>query len=264
MAGRPAIAKELAAVGRTEGMTLDLAEVALLLAAYERPEVELGPARRHLAEISALARAARQPDLVAAVTVANVVLFERLGYRGDSETYDDLRNADLVQVIERRRGLPVALGILHIHAARAQNIGAYGINAPGHFLTEVAAGGRRVLCDPFHGGRPLDDAALASLFGPDPTVPAELATGAYPPMADRDVLLRLQNNVKIRALAAGDRERAIRALESMVLVAPGAAAAWRELSGLYAEGDRLRAAIMALERAGGEAAALADLRRRLN
>ncbi len=31
-----------------------------------------------------------------------------LAYRGDSDTYDDLQNADLVRVIERRKGLPVA------------------------------------------------------------------------------------------------------------------------------------------------------------
>ena len=41
-------------------------------------------------------------------------------YRGDEETYDDLDNANLMRVIERRKGLPVALGILYLYAARSQ------------------------------------------------------------------------------------------------------------------------------------------------
>src|SRR3546814_8592275 len=42
------------------------------------------------------------------------------GYHGDTESYDDPQNADLVRVIDRRMGLPVSLGVLYIHAARAQ------------------------------------------------------------------------------------------------------------------------------------------------
>ena len=34
------------------------------------------------------------------------VIARAYAYRGDSETYDDLQNADLVRVIERRKGLP--------------------------------------------------------------------------------------------------------------------------------------------------------------
>ena len=55
---------------------------------------------------------------------------ERFDYRGDSETYDDTQNADLIRVIRRRRGLPVALGILYLHAARAQGWPAVGLNFP--------------------------------------------------------------------------------------------------------------------------------------
>ena len=41
-------------------------------------------------------------------------------------------------VIDRKRGLPVTLGILYIHAARASRIEAQGLFAPGHFLMRVA------------------------------------------------------------------------------------------------------------------------------
>jgi len=48
------------------------------------------------------------------------VMAEEHGYGGDRQHYDDLQNANLIRVIDRRRGLPVALGILYLHAARAQ------------------------------------------------------------------------------------------------------------------------------------------------
>ena len=51
----------------------------------------------------------------------------RYGYDGDRLSYDDPRNADLMAVIDRRRGLPVALGILYIHAARAAGFEARGL-----------------------------------------------------------------------------------------------------------------------------------------
>ena len=54
------------------------------------------------------AAAAPQPEALAEVIARSY------GYRGDSETYDDLQNADLVRVIERRKGLPVALSILYL------------------------------------------------------------------------------------------------------------------------------------------------------
>ena len=59
------------------------------------------------------------------------------GYRGDTESYDDLQNADLVRVIERRKGLPVALSILYLALARQQGWAAEGLAFPAHFLIRV-------------------------------------------------------------------------------------------------------------------------------
>jgi regulator of sirC expression with transglutaminase-like and TPR domain len=79
-------------------------------------------------------------DRVAALTQ---VMAEEHGYNGDRQHYDDLQNANLIRVIDRRRGLPVALGILYLHAARAQGWRAAGINFPGHFLIAVEHDGER-------------------------------------------------------------------------------------------------------------------------
>ena len=73
-------------------------------------------------------------------------------FQGDAENYDDIANADLMEVIDRKRGLPVALALLYIHAAKRCQIEVTGIDFPGHFLLRLQSGGARKMIDPFHGG----------------------------------------------------------------------------------------------------------------
>jgi len=268
------VEEALRRIGAGRGTRLDVAEAALLLAARERPDLDLAPYRAHLAEMVAGARERAHADVGRAIVGLNGLLFAELGYRGDTATYDDPRNANLADVIDRRRGLPVALGILYIHAGRAMGLDVHGLNTPGHFLVGIGTGDRRIVCDPFNTGRILDAAGLRQILvsAGEQTI-EDIDLVRYPPMDDHVVLLRLQNNLKLRALRSGDSDRAVQVLESMVLVAPGHAASWRELAGLYAGRESLVAARQALERglavAGGSEmraieADLARLRRRFN
>ena len=76
---------------------------------------------------------------------------------------------------------------------------------------------------------------------------AELEPGHYQPVSNREVLLRLQNNIKLRHLSAHDVPRALGVLEAMRLFAPGEAALWRETGLLEAHGGNIGGAIGALE-----------------
>jgi regulator of sirC expression with transglutaminase-like and TPR domain len=66
---------------------------------------------------------------------------------------------------------------------------------------------------------------------------------------DRDVLLRLQNNIKLRLLQAGGSEAAFEVLRRMRLLAPHHADLWRETGVLANHIGRLTAGITALETA---------------
>src|SRR5258708_36332460 len=105
-----------------------------------------------------------------------------------------------MRVIDRRKGLPVALGILYIHAARAQGWDMAGLAFPGHFLVRLQDAGTRLILDPFHGGKPREAAELRDLLKAITGNEAGLTPAHYAPVSDRDGLLRLQNNPKPRLI----------------------------------------------------------------
>lgn len=244
-------------VGAQADAEIDLAEAALAFAAQETPEPGFGRYRHHLsllirdvADVFADTRAERtEPDdrLTAQSSALSWVLAERYGYIGDQETYDDLQNANLMRVIDRRKGLPVALAILYLHTARAQGWRMVGLNFPGHFLVRLEVEGARTILDPFNALSPLSPAELRALIKQVGGDGAELAPEYTEALSNREILLRLQNNRKMRLLQDKRTEQALQTLEAMLMVAPAHAALWREAGLLQMHLGNLRAAILALE-----------------
>lgn len=231
-----------------DGERLDLLEAALALSVLHREEtVDLVPLRQHVkAMADAVADLVRRrgatPESLAEV------IAQSYAYRGDSETYDDLQNADLARVIERRKGLPVALSILYLHIARAQGWDAEGLAFPAHFLLRVAIDGARHVVDPFHEGAVRDAAGLRELLQKVLGAGAELSPSHFDPVSDRDVLLRLENNVRLRLVRREDWQGAARSLERMLAIAPDRPELLFELGQIDARLEKRRAAIAAFER----------------
>src|SRR5688572_30801229 len=151
-------AEYLLKVGKAGEGPHDIATAALMLAALDHPEKKLAPYLAHLADLSEAARAeaAFANDAEGAAQALGQMFTARFGYDSDRMAYDEPDNADLMMVIERRRGLPVALGILYLHAARAARMDAHGLHAPGHFLLKLAVKGSEAYVDPFAGGAVVD------------------------------------------------------------------------------------------------------------
>jgi len=227
---------------------LDLLETALTLSVLRHGEaIELAPFRQHVA-----AMANDLADLVrrrgAAPEQLAEIIAQSYGYRGDTESYDDLQNADLVRVIERRKGLPVALSILYLHVARAQGWQAEGLAFPAHFLIRVGFDGARHVVDPFHDGAVREAADLRVLVRQILGADAELSPQYFDPVPDRDVLLRLENNVRLRLAKREDWLGAVQSLERMLAIAPDRPELLFEAGQLNARLDKRRAAISAFER----------------
>src|SRR6266478_7503166 len=242
-------ARFLRDLGASGEPILPIAEAALALASFERPRV--GPARyrEHLQLLvrDVARHAGAAGDLAARARALNEIILLKHGYSGDELTYDDLQNGNLMRVVDRRKGLPVALGILYMHAARAQGWETVGLAFPGHFLVRLSEGPERLILDPFHGGRICTAVELRELLKATAGTESELQTDHYTPVSDRDVLLRLQNNLKARLIQAERYDRAVMIAETMLMLAPDLAELWREAGLLHARLGNMRSAAAALE-----------------
>jgi regulator of sirC expression with transglutaminase-like and TPR domain len=241
--------KFLRELGEINSPLLPIADAALALASFDRPRVGLARYTRHLRTLAQDVgrRAGSATTLEARANALNEIMILKHGYAGDELTYDDLQNANLMRVIDRRRGLPVALGILYLDIARAQGWDAVGLGFPGHFLIRLADDGGRLILDPFHGGRVLDASALRELLKAIAGQEVELAPEHYAPVPDREVLLRLQNNLKSRLLQAQRPDEAVRVIETMRLLAPDLAELSREAGVIHAQLGNMKAAVRSIE-----------------
>jgi len=233
--------------GRAGEANVDLAAVALALSALDHPEIELAPYHAHIAEIAAGMREALAKATPA--MAARELMAVRLGYCGDADNYDDMANADLIPVIDRRKGLPVTLGILYIHALRAGGIESFGLSLPGHFLVGLEIAGERLALDAFNGGRIVAEAEQIEITRRVAGLKAKDALRVDWRVSDREVLVRLLNNIRLRAREQGDAERLAQISERMVLLEEADAELWFDLGVGYAASERPAAAQGALARA---------------
>ena len=244
----------LDAAGQLPEAEIDLAAVALQLARIDTPKADWREAAALLSEIAreAVGRAAANPaadagDGEARRKLLAALIHGQFGFQGDTQSYDDMANANLIEVLARRKGLPVALGLLWLHAAEAAGWEAHGVDFPGHFLLALKDKTGPVVVDVFHGGKRLEAQDLRALVKRMEGAKAELRPGMMVAMGKRAVLLRLQNNIKLRRLQGHDVEGALTCVEDMKRLAPENALLWREAGLMNQRLERIGAALTQLE-----------------
>jgi regulator of sirC expression with transglutaminase-like and TPR domain len=165
-------------------------------------------------------------------------IYERQGFAGNEADYYDPKNSLLPDVLARRLGIPITLGIVYCEIARRAGVCARGVGFPGHFLVRIDAGAHaridandeqtQVVIDPFFGGRMLDRGSLAALLkrvaGPEEQLRPEHLAPAPP----RLILTRMLTNLKSVYLARGEDSRALLALDRVVTLTPDAPQPLRE------------------------------------
>lgn len=222
----------LDAVGQMPDVEIDIAGAALQFARLDEPDADWEAAAEHLSELArdavSLARDMGGDDVAARAGALAGLITGRYRYAGDTESYDDPANANLIRVTERRRGLPVALGVIWLHAARSAGWGSHGVDFPAHFLVALEGHKTQVVLDVFNGGQVMSARELRALLKRVEGEKAELRPGLLQPMSTRRVLLRLQNNIMTRRLEAGDLRGGLRCTEDMLLIAPDQAELWRQ------------------------------------
>lgn len=200
---------------------IDLAEAALLVAAAERPDLDVPRYIGMLDRLGRLARVRRGEDRLPDGGASRVLrfLYDELGFRGNADEYYDPRNSYLDQVLERRKGIPITLAIVLLEVGARAGVAFEGVSFPGHFLVRAPGTHGPTFIDPFV-GRPLGRGDLRQLarrvLGKDEDPePRHLA-----PCGKRVIVARLLGNLRGIHATSGDDERLRRVLERLVVVAP--------------------------------------------
>jgi regulator of sirC expression with transglutaminase-like and TPR domain len=247
----PAEAKrQLARLGGAPDSSIDLIEAGLVLASFDHPSRDPENYRTLLGEMAeALRKIKSGADSVSdRIAVLGTVLTGQFGLVGDDRDDDRLDSANLMQVLDRRRGPANSLGLIWLHLGRQMGWPVEALAFPGHFLLRLADDhGRRVIIDPFWGGRTCDAAILRDLLKAAAGLGAELEPAHYAAQSNREILLRLQTSIKLRYLRHAELALALRTVEEMLLFAPDEIALWREAGLMQLRQGNLRASIAALE-----------------
>ena len=135
---------------------VDLTEGWLLLGAHADPARDSTNERARLADIASRCRQSDLSDLCR-------LLFDELGFVGDAADYYNPDNTFLGAVLDRRRGLPIALSALMLEVGQQVDVPLVGIGLPGHFMLRHG-NEPDVFIDPFDGGRLLDRAGCEQVF----------------------------------------------------------------------------------------------------
>jgi regulator of sirC expression with transglutaminase-like and TPR domain len=122
------------------------------------------------------------------------LVFEELGLRGDTLTYDDPKNSYLNQVLDRRLGIPISLSVLLIEIGRRCGISLVGVGMPGHFLVRDP-NRPDLLIDAFSGGKRIDRAGCAQLLQSLTGAEIDLPEGLLASVGTHAVLLRMLTNL---------------------------------------------------------------------
>lgn len=254
-ANKTAIQEQLESFGALEDKVIPLYEGALLLAAMRHEGLSLDRYKNHVKKLAASVKEEHERLLASGeedtpetrlAALKTVIVYDQ-DYQGDTETYDDLDNADLIRTIDRRKGMPITLSIIYKAVGDVLGWDIHGLNFPGHFILRLDIGSHRIMFDPFEGCKILQAADLRQLLKKHMGPEAELSTSYYEPATNRDILLRLQNNIKIRQIEAEDYKGALETVQLLLMIAPDDYRLQLDAGVLYARTGQAQNAITALE-----------------
>lgn len=241
MAGRRRdLDDRLAALSKLDDDSLPLAETALLL---ERGLA--GPSLLERLDCLAASLDQRHDHAEDRAQALAELLFQRSGFRQNQDEADLM---GLAPLLEHGHGEADALGVLWLETAWRAGWNAEALNFPGPLLVRLEAGrGERVVVDPGTGGAILQPPDLRAMLKAQTGLSAELAPCHVQRLSPRAILVRMQNEAKMRLLRLGRLAEAVILVEGILAVAPHEVRLWREAGLMHLRLDRLPQAIAALE-----------------
>ena len=209
------------ALGRSD-RDFELGRAALYIAQEEYPQL---PVERYTLRLDCLAEAVKDrldEETAPPVVLGELIhtLFEREGLRGNKESYHDPRNSFINDVLDRRLGIPLTLGIILLEVGWRLGLPLEGVNFPGHFLVRYRGAAEHLLIDPFDAGRIRVESQAQEVLDQQYGSMVRMQPAFLRAASKRDMIRRLLVNLKGLYVNVNDNERALSVVERLMLVHP--------------------------------------------
>lgn len=241
------------ALGVAPDSQIKLFSASLMVAQDEYPDLDIAQCQSqvdaHVARVQAILPGHSDPQQ--RLAILSRYLFEEAGFSGNHEAFYDPRNSYLNEVLERRLGIPLSLGVVQIEVAQRLGIPLRGVSFPGHFLVRLEVEGGVLVLDPYNSGRSIDADELRARASPhmggaeidDPQLMQMLE-----PASHRLIVMRMLRNLMHVYEEQEHLDKALRCADRLVRLAPKQADALRDRGMLYHQLGHLIAARADLSR----------------
>ncbi|HEY9779460.1 MAG TPA: SirB1 family protein [Leptolyngbyaceae cyanobacterium] len=228
---------------------IDLAKAALFIAQEEYPNLDPD---EYLNALDTMAFELQQqlPDRqypLRIIQTINRYLYDDLGFTGNVADYYDPRNSFLNEALERRTGIPITLALIYLEVANRIDFPMVGVGMPGHFLIRPDVPDMETFVDAFNRGEILFfqdcQERLAQIYGQPVTLQPEFLES----VSNRQFLMRMLTNLKFIYLQQEELEKALRAVERILLLFPELARELRDRGLINYQLGRFGAAITDFE-----------------
>ena len=237
-----------------EDVGFPLTEAALAIAQDVYPDLDL---QSTLAAIDELAlrvkkRIPTDAGVAQKLQVLNRFFFGELGFAANVNDFEDPDNSFLNVVIERRRGVPVSLGVLYLEISSQLGVPARGVSFPGHFLLRVTTPAGEIMLDPTT-GEALTESRLVDMLEPyvrqhSGESISSVLRALLMPATDREILAQMLRALKTYYLQTERWQRLLSVQQRLVILLPERIEERRDRGFAFARLDYFRPAVEDLER----------------
>lgn len=204
----------------TNEVPLDLAALALVIPITGSCNVDDSLRQLDSFAEEARALAGEYASREALLDSLRVVLFQRHGFRGNSEDYYNPDNCFLNRVLETRRGMPITLSLVMIEVGRRLGLPMAGIGLPCHFVVAYLWKEGMRYFDPFAGGVERTREECRDLVGSISGGSMEVEDAHFVPVSTSHFLARMLCNLRSIYKQRGEFTNLAKVLRQMLLLRP--------------------------------------------
>jgi regulator of sirC expression with transglutaminase-like and TPR domain len=236
------------AVGRL-GEDLDLARVTLYIEGEDMGDVDVSGGLGKLDRLASKAGdvLGASMDMASRLQSLSLYMSVKEGFTGDANDYYNPDNVYLNRVLDRRRGMPIALSLVYMEVGLRLGIQFDAIGLPGHLVIRAITPKGDYYIDPFHRGRVISMSECVDMVGKMYGDKVELHDRFFEPYTKKQFLIRLLSNLKGIYSRSGEYAKALAAADRIALLEPNMQSNLKERSWIFQQMGQFKKAIEDLE-----------------